>query len=389
MESILEILFTILNIIKYLIYGLVIFAILIFIFLNLSPVFGGSPDKETKKIIENSENFVEGKFRNKITTYTNFRSSENKATLKDWFSPPKDKNPLKPLPTKKFHSEDLIEGKFSWLGHSTILMKTEGLVLMTDPVFNRASPLPAFNSKSSSNFFNGKPFEFENPVIIDDLPKVDIVIISHDHYDHLDFKAIKDLSSRVDQFIVPLGVGAHLERWGVEKNRISELDWYDSKVFKNIKFTFAPSLHFSGRGIRNGNSTLWGSWIISSKSLNAYFSGDGGYSETFKELGNKFGPFDIAFIENGAYNVDWSNVHMYPDEAVQANIDLKSSVLFPIHWSKFDLSIHPWDEPIIRITKEAKKMKVKIATPMIGEVFDLNNLPITPWWEPLRNPVKY
>ena len=384
-----EILFTILNVIKYLIYLLIILAILIFIFLKVSPVFGDSPDKESQKIIENSVNFIEGKFRNKKTNYTNFRSSEKKATLRDWFSPPKDKNPLKPLPNMKFNSKDLTEGKFSWLGHSTIVMKNQDLVIITDPVFNRASPLPSFNSKSKSNFFNGKPFEFENPINIEHLPKVDVVIISHDHYDHLDFKAIKTLSNKVDQFIVPLGVGAHLERWGVEKNKISELDWYDSKFYKNIKFTFAPSLHFSGRGLANGNSTLWGSWIISSESLNAYFSGDGGYSETFKELGNKFGPFDIAFIENGAYNVDWSNVHMYPDEAVQANIDLKSSVLFPIHWSKFDLSIHPWDEPIIRITEEAKKMKVKTAIPMIGEVFDLTKLPETPWWESLRNPVKY
>ena len=220
-------------------------------------------------------------------------------------------------------------------------MNTEGLVVMIDPVFNRASPLPAFNSKSKSNLFNGKPFEFENSIFIDDLPKVDVIIISHDHYDHLDFKAIKDFSNHVDRFIVPLGVGAHLERWGVKKNRISELDWYESKDYKNIQFTFAPSLHFSGRGITDGNSTLWGSWIITSKTLNAYFSGDGGYSETFNDLGNQYGPFDIAFIENGAYNVDWSNVHMFPDEVVQANIDLKSKVLFPIHWSKFDLSIHP------------------------------------------------
>ena len=260
---------------------------------------------------------------------------------------------------------------------------------MTDPVFNRASPLPSFSSKSKRNFFNGKPFAFENPILIDNLPKVDIVIISHDHYDHLDSKAIKDLSNRVDHFFVPLGVGAHLERWGVNKNIITELDWYDSKNYKNIKFTFAPSLHFSGRGVTNGNSTLWGSWIIKSNKLNAYFSGDGGYSETFKKLGDQYGPFDIAFIENGAYNVDWSNVHMYPDEAVQANIDLKSKVLFPIHWSKFDLSIHPWDEPIIRITKEAEKKNVNIATPMIGEIFDLINLPKTPWWESVRNPVKY
>ena len=380
-----EILFTVLNVIKYLIYILVIFAILIFIFLNVSPVFGASPDKNSKKIIENSENFIEGKFRNIKTTYTNFRTLEKKATLMDWFSPPKDKNPLNPLPTIKFIGKDLAEGKFVWLGHSTVLMKTEGLVVMTDPVFNRASPLPSFNSKSKSNFFNGKPFIFENPVVIDDLPKVDVVIISHDHYDHLDSKAIKDLSNQVDQFFVPLGVGAHLERWGVNKNRITEYDWYDSKDYKNIKFTFAPSLHFSGRGVTNGNSTLWGSWMIKSKTLSAYFSGDGGYSETFKKLGNEYGPFDIAFIENGAYNVDWSNVHMFPDEAVQASIDLKAQVLFPIHWSKFDLSVHPWDEPIIRITKEAAKKNVNIATPMIGEVFELSNIPKKSWWEKLRN----
>ncbi len=380
-----EILFTVLNVIKYLIYILVIFTILIFIFLNVSPVFGASPDKNSKKIIENSENFIEGKFRNIKTTYTNFRTLEKKATLMDWFSPPKDKNPLNPLPTIKFIGKDLAEGKFVWLGHSTVLMKTEGLVVMTDPVFNRASPLPSFNSKSKSNFFNGKPFIFENPVVIDDLPKVDVVIISHDHYDHLDSKAIKDLSNRIDQFFVPLGVGAHLERWGVNKNRITEYDWYDSKDYKNIKFTFAPSLHFSGRGVTNGNSTLWGSWMIKSKTLSAYFSGDGGYSETFKKLGNEYGPFDIAFIENGAYNVDWSNVHMFPDEAVQASIDLKAQVLFPIHWSKFDLSVHPWDEPIIRITKEAAKKNVNIATPMIGEVFELSSIPKKPWWEKLRN----
>jgi L-ascorbate metabolism protein UlaG (beta-lactamase superfamily) len=380
-----EILFTVLNVIKYLIYILVIFAILIFIFLNVSPVFGASPDKNSKKIIENSENFIEGKFRNIKTTYTNFRTLEKKATLMDWFSPPKDKNPLNPLPTIKFIGKDLAEGKFVWLGHSTVLMKTEGLVVMTDPVFNRASPLPSFNSKSKSNFFNGKPFIFENPVVIDDLPKVDVVIISHDHYDHLDSKAIKDLSNRIDQFFVPLGVGAHLERWGVNKNRITEYDWYDSKDYKNIKFTFAPSLHFSGRGVTNGNSTLWGSWMIKSKTLSAYFSGDGGYSETFKKLGNEYGPFDIAFIENGAYNVDWSNVHMFPDEAVQASIDLKAEVLFPIHWSKFDLSVHPWDEPIIRITKEAEKKNVNIATPMIGEVFELSSIPKKPWWEKLRD----
>ena len=373
------IIFNILTTIKYLFYILIIFSFLIFIFLNFSPVFGASPDKNSKIIIENSKNFIGGKFLNLKSDYKNTSSfsdsSVKNTTLMSLLSPPKDKNPIVPLPTIQFQGDTLTEGKFVWLGHSTLLMNIEGLIVMTDPVFNRASPVPIF----------GKPFAYEQPINIGDLPKVDVVIISHDHYDHLDAKAIKDLSQSVDRFLVPLGVKAHLERWGVDANRINELDWHDSEDYKNIKFTLTPAQHFSGRGLTNRNSTLWGSWIVSSERIRAYFSGDGGYSETFKELGERYGPFDIAFIENGAYNTDWSQVHMFPHETVQANIDLKSNVLFPIHWSKFDLAFHPWDEPIIRITKEAEKRNINIATPMIGEVFDLTNLPKNPWWEALRN----
>ena len=373
------IIFYILTGIKYLFCILIILSFLIFIFLNFSPVFGASPDKNSKIIIENSKNFIAGKFLNLKSDYKNTSSfsdsSVKNTTLMSLLSPPKDKNPIAPLPTIQFQGDTLTEGKFVWLGHSTLLMNIEGLIVMTDPVFNRASPVPIF----------GKPFAYEQPINIGDLPKVDVVIISHDHYDHLDAKAIKDLSQSVDRFLVPLGVKAHLERWGVDANRINELDWHDSEDYKNIKFTLTPAQHFSGRGLTNRNSTLWGSWIVSSERIRAYFSGDGGYSETFKELGERYGPFDIAFIENGAYNTDWSQVHMFPHETVQANIDLKSNVLFPIHWSKFDLAFHPWDEPIIRITKEAEKRNINIATPMIGEVFDLTNLPKNPWWEALRN----
>ena len=369
-----EIIFTILNIIKYIIYIVIIFAIVVFLFLNFSPVFGGSSDEDSNKLIQSSKNFIDGKFVNLKTTYTNSRTSEKSTSLMNWISPPKDKNPLGLLPTIQFQSDTLTEGKFVWLGHSTLLMNTDGLIIMTDPVFNRASPIPIF----------GKPFAYENPINIDDLPIVDVVVISHDHYDHLDSKAIKDLSKRVDRFFVPLGVKAHLERWGVDKNKISELDWHNSEDYKNIKLTLTPAQHFSGRRLTNGSSTLWGSWIISSNTMKAYFSGDGGYSETFKDLGDQYGPFDIAFIENGSYNASWSKVHLFPDETVQASIDLKAKVLFPIHWSKFDLSIHPWDEPIIRVTQEAEKRNVNIATPMIGEVFDLTTLPKNPWWEPLR-----
>ena len=146
-----------------------------------------------------------------------------------------------------------------------------------------------------------------------------------------------------------------------------------------------PVQHFSGRAPGKINSTLWGSWIVSSEKMKVYFCGDGGYSETFIALGDRYGPFDIAFVEGGAYNADWSEVHMFINETVQASIDLKAKVLFPIHWSKFDLSIHPWDEPIIHFSKEAGRRNVNISTSMISEVFDLTNLPKNPWWEALRN----
>ena len=367
------------NTIKYPICILFILAFLLFIFLTFSPVFGASPDKNSRVIIEGSENFVTGKFLNLKSNYTNTASlsdsSDKGSTLMSWIFPAEDKNPIASLPTIQFHGNTLTEGKFVWLGHSTLLMNTAGLIVMTDPVFNRASPVPIF----------GKPFAYENPTNIDDLPKVNAVIISHDHYDHLDSTAIKDLSKIVDRFFVPLGVKAHLERWGVDADKISELDWHDSEDYKNVKFTLTPAQHFSGRAPGKLNSTLWGSWIVSSDEVKVYFSGDGGYSETFKELGERYGPFDIAFVENGAYNADWSDVHMFPNETVQASLDLKANVLFPIHWSKFDLSIHPWDEPIIYTTKEAGRRNVNITTPMIGEVFDLTNLPNNPWWEALRN----
>ena len=364
---------------KYFIISLVLLFLFIFIFLNTSSQFGAAPDEDSKELIQNSKNFNSEKFVNLNPVSVsideaNLRASEKSATLKDWISPAKDKNPLKSLPTIKFKSDNLTVGKFVWLGHSTVLMNTDGLIVMTDPVFNRASPLPIF----------GKPFPFENPITIDDLPKVNVVIISHDHYDHLDATAIKDLAKKVDHFFVPLGIKAHLESWGVDRNKISELDWYDSQDYKDVQFTLTPAQHFSGRGLTNRNSTLWGSWIINSKSMKAYFSGDGGYSNTFKELGETYGPFDIAFIENGAYNASWSKIHMFPDQSVQASIDLNAKVLFPIHWSKFDLSSHTWDDPIIRVTEEAKKKNVNIATPMIGEIFDLINLPIRHWWESLR-----
>ena len=362
------------KVIKYFGCTVILFIVLSVLFVLYAPVFGGRPSVESLQRIETSQNFVEGKFVNQIATSVMTRSPNSESSILDWIFQEDDKNPTKPLPSIRFDSDQLTEGKFAWLGHSTLLMKTNDVVFMTDPVFHRASPVPVM----------GSSFPVQHPISIDDLPTVDAVIISHDHYDHLDYRAIRVLSKRVDRFFVPLGVKAHLERWGVASENISELDWYESVVYRGIRLTLAPARHFSGRGIWDRDSTLWGSWIISSNSLNVYFSGDGGYSDAFKTIGQNFGPFDFAFIDSGAYDADWSQIHLMPEETVQASIDLDAKVLIPIGWSKFDLALHPWDEPAIRLTKEAEKRDVTVATPIIGEVFDAVDFPSIRWWELLR-----
>ena len=362
------------RVLKYLGYTVILCVVISVLFVLYAPVFGGSQSTESLQRINNSRNFVEGKFANEMATSVSTRSQDRKSSIMDWVFQQDNKNPTKPLPSRPFNSSMLTEGKFAWLGHSTLIMKTNSVVMMTDPVFHRASPVPVI----------GNPFPVQHPISINDLPAVDAVIISHDHYDHLDHQAIRILSKRVDHFFVPLGVRAHLERWGVDSENITELDWYESEVYRGVRLTLAPARHFSGRGLWDRDSTLWGSWIISSNSLNVYFSGDSGYSDTFKTIGQRYGPFDIAFLENGAYNLDWAQIHLMPEETVQASIDLNARLLFPIHWSKFDLALHPWDEPAIRLTQEAKVRNVTVASPLIGEVFDIGNYPETRWWESLR-----
>ena len=367
------------RVLKYFGYTVILCVVVSVLFVLYAPVFGGSQSPESLGRIKHSRNFVEDKFVNQLATSVSTRPPSTKTSIMDWVFQQDDKNPTEPLPSRILHPDIFTEGKFVWLGHSTLLMKINSVVIMTNPVFNRASPVPVI----------GSPFAVQNLISIDDLPAVDAVIISHDHYDHLDYQAIKVLSKRVDHFFVPLGVKAHLERWGVASTNISELDWYESEVYRGVRLTLAPARHFSGRGLWDRNSTLWGSWIISSQTLNVYFSGDSGYSDTFKTIGQRYGPFDIAFLENGAYNLDWAQIHMMPEEVVQASIDLNARVLFPIHWSKFDLALHPWDEPAIRLTKEARNRAVAVATPLIGEAFDVNNYPTTQWWELLRAEIEH
>ena len=367
------------KILKYVFFFIIIISVTIFLFFRTYYQFGGTPDKKSQININNSDHYITDSFVN-IYKIPKFKIDKNKPiskdpSLKDWFFPPEGKNPSRPLPSIMFNKDEFKNDKFSWLGHSTVLMNTGGLKIITDPVFNRASPIPIL----------GKPFPYENTTSIEDLPKINVVILSHDHYDHLDAKAMNKLSNKIDHFIVPLGVKGHLMSWGIDRTKISELDWYETKNYQGVDFTLTPAQHFSGRSFTDLNKTLWGSWVIKSQDLNLFFSGDSGYSDIFKEIGKDYGPFDLAFIECGGYNSNWADVHMFPYEVVQSSLDLNANLFIPISWAKFDLSIHTWDEPIIRLTTESKRREVNISTPMIGEVFDISKPPNDHWWKDYSN----
>jgi len=348
-------------------------------FLSFAPTFGDVSSGESQEKIKESKNYNGEVFVNLIETKTDTRdpqSSESILTsLIGFLFPAEGKNPTVPLPSKKFNASELTNGSFVWMGHSTILMKTEGQIILTDPVFNQASPIPG----------TVEAFEMEHKNLITDLPeKINVVLISHDHYDHLDYQAIQDLDTRVENFFVPLGIKAHLLKWGISPEKIREMDWYENTSLNGISFTMTPARHFSGRGLTNQFTTLWCSWVIKSPAAKIFFNGDSGYFDEFKTIGEKYGPFDIAFMENGAYDKDWAEIHLLPEESVQASLDLKSKLMFPIHWGKFDLGNHPWDEPIIRASKESELKNVNIATPLIGEIFTLQNIPQQKWWEMVR-----
>ena len=359
-----------------------LFAVLLILFVTLcgyfylSPAFGASPSGEALASIQKSSNYNGRRFENLVPTVRNTREKGDALKLLgEFFSPPVDKNPQQPLPAEKFDRALLQNGRFVWLGHSTVLFKTAGKTVLFDPVFHRASPFPVF----------GEPFEMTQTQALSDLPLIDVVLISHDHYDHLDHLTIAKLNSMTARFLVPLGIGSHLQRWGVAENKITELDWYETESVEEVAYTLTPSRHYSGRGISDDRLTLWGSWVVKSDELNVWFSGDGGYFSELKRIGENYGPFDIAFIENGAYNPGWAQIHMMPEQSVQASIDVQAEVFFPIHWGKFDLATHRWDEPIKRAKIAANKRGVTMYTPVVGQVFSVtesaSNDVTKPWWE--------
>ncbi len=328
------------------------------------------------KIIKTSPQYRNGKFENG-TPKTGPSTKKAASTMWDFFFKGENRTPEKKPPIKKvdlniFNKDAKKQLSSTWLGHSSLMINIDNYKILIDPVFEKkVSPL-------GPTRFNG-----EVPLDINDLPQIDLVIISHNHYDHLNKFSIQRLKQKTSRFFVPLGVGAQLERWGVSRKNIIELDWWDEyKVDNNLTLAATPAQHFSGRGLSDRNKTLWSSWVIKSSNYSIFFSGDSGYFPGFKKIGDKYGPFNITFMECGAYNENWHSVHMFPEETVKAHIDLKGEVLHPIHWGTFNLSLHSWNEPMERLYKAAKLSKIKISTPVAGDTTIYNEyIPTSQWWE--------
>ncbi len=265
--------------------------------------------------------------------------------------------PSRPVDLSYFNTTKKDQLSSTWLGHSSLMINMNGYKILTDPVFeNKISMVGP--TRFNSHF----------PLNPEKLTDIDVVIISHDHYDHLNKYSIKLLIPVTKKFVVPLAIGKQLVSWGVPEKKIISLDWWEAFLFDdNLTITATPAQHFSGRGLLDRNKTLWASWVIKSNNFNIFYSGDSGYFNGFKRIGEKLGPFDMTFIECGAYDELWSPVHMFPEETVQAHIDLKGNILHPIHWGTFNLALHPWYEPMQRLIKAANLKNISVATPISGQ----------------------
>jgi L-ascorbate metabolism protein UlaG (beta-lactamase superfamily) len=338
--------------------------------------FGKAPSGARLERIKKSPQYRDGAFQNQSETPALTGGASYYTVIKDFFFGKHErKAPDTPLPSIKrdLSVQPSLKPELTWFGHSSYLLQVNGLNILVDPVFSgRTSPV---------SYAGTKAFPGADVYKAIDMPRIDIMVVTHDHYDHLDYETIQRLKDRVGLFVTSLGVGAHLEYWGVPVEKIKELDWWESvEVPGSSKFTAAPARHFSGRGFKR-NGTLWSSFVFETHGYKIYLGGDSGYDKHFAEIGRRFGPFDLAILEDGQYNKYWSNIHMMPEETAQAAVDLGAKVLFPVHWGKFALATHPWDESIQRVLKRSGELHIKVITPQIGEQVILDSIyPASQWW---------
>lgn len=337
-------------------------------------VFGKTPTGAALKKVKVSPHFKDGSFKNLITTEMMTGDTSMLKTLWSFLNKPKNTEPSKVIPSIKTDLKNLNadEPTVIWFGHSSYLIHISNKNILVDPVFcGHASPFS----------FTTKAFVGANIYGVDDMPEIDILILTHDHYDHLDFETVVKLNDKTKAIYTALGVASNLTFWGIDESKITEFDWWDSKQVDDIKIIATPSRHFSGRLFKRGQS-LWSSFVLEADGYKIFIGSDSGYDATFKKIGEQFGGFDLAILENGQYNEAWAHIHMMPEETVQSAVDLNAKVLLPVHWGKFTLSLHPWDEPIKRLTAKAVEMGVKTTTPLIGEPIVLNqSYPNKSWWQ--------
>ena len=354
--------------------GIVVIGVIVFI---QQPQFGQPPKTVQLALDAEATNHNGKTFQNKDGITTTMNPFKALSLIPQWLRKDGDKVPAWSIPIKHRKKEEFESipdslVRLTWFGHSTFLLEMDGKRLLLDPMLGpRPSPLP----------FGSGRFNDTLPLAINDLPPIDAVIFSHDHYDHLDYPSVLQLKDKVGRFYVPLGLGSHLKKWGVTPDKITELDWWQEVEFDQLKFVCTPAQHFSGRSLNDRDKTLWSSWVISGTSANIFFSGDSGYFEGFKTIGEKYGPFDFVMMECGQYNELWQEIHMMPEETLQAFVDLNGKVLMPIHWGAFNLSLHRWTEPVERLLAAAQNTDATIATPMIGESIVINGtVPNKQWW---------
>ena len=359
---------------------IVLLVIFYFLFITFNPSFGGDVSKEQRLEYAKSENFENGTFINKQRVQLDMSFSQTLSIArKFFFTKVLNGRPKGDISVQKIDSAQVADynspTRFIWFGHSTFLLQMNHKNILIDPMFGDVpAPHPLLGEKR---------FNQELPIEIEKLPKIEAVIISHDHYDHLDYGSIKKLIDKVDMFYTPLGVGVHLIEWGVDKERIIELDWWEETNYEDLIFRCTPAQHFSGRKLSNRQSTLWSSWVIQSDKENIFFSGDSGYGPHFKEIGEKYGPFDIAMMECGQYNEMWPEIHMFPEETAQAGLDVQAKQIMPIHWGAFKLAMHEWTDPIERVVAKADELKIPVIAPEIGQPIVIEKITYDKnyWWK--------
>jgi len=350
-----------------------LFVILLVLFFQWAPQLGAKANHAECGSFQKSKNFVEDRFVNPVPTSMNRPPNEAfRKMIQATGRRPQGMLKTYPIDRESYAVPSDSTIRLTWLGHSTLLIKIDQIVLLTDPVFSKRA--------SVVSFMGPRQFDYTHDYSIDDLPPVDLVLITHDHYDHLDYRSIKKLSERVNHFLVPLGVGAHLKKWGVPPEKIYELDWWNEITINGLTLVSTPARHFTGRRISQRFTTLWCGWAILGSSGRLYLTGDSGYFPGFREIGEKLGPFDLSFMECGQYSPYWPSIHMQPEESVQAAIDSKSVRAMPIHWGKFSLSMHPWNEPPNRFRIKAQESGLSTFIPEIGKTISVRSFTEEEWW---------